>query len=43
MKKKPFVVDYKISGTLHLSSPNRIAVERRAEGIAHCAFRQETP
>lgn len=31
--KRPFVIDYSISGTLHLSSPNRIAVALRAEKL----------
>ena len=36
--KKPFVFDYQINGTLHLSSPNRIAVELRAEGLIRRAM-----
>jgi hypothetical protein len=38
MKRKPFVVDYQIQGTLHLSSPNHIAVALRAEGLIHRAM-----
>lgn len=32
-RKKPFVVDYSVVGTLHLSSRNHLAVEARARAI----------
>lgn len=38
MTRKPFVIDYQISGTLHLSSPNHIAAALRAQAIIRRAM-----